>query len=59
MAGKKIKGHKRHNVVDSNGFILALDIHAANIHDTIAGPNIIKKALKKYPTLETISTDAG
>ena len=40
-------------------YILALDIHAANIHDTIAGPNIIKKALKKYPTLETISTDAG
>ena len=32
-AGKKIKGRKRHIVTDTQGFLLALRVHAANVQD--------------------------
>ena len=32
--GKKVKGRKRHIVVDTMGNLLAISVHAANIHDT-------------------------
>jgi hypothetical protein len=31
---KKIKGIKRHIVVDKNGFLLAVMVTAANVHDS-------------------------
>jgi len=33
----KIKGRKRHIVVDAMGNLLAVTVHAANIHDTKSG----------------------
>ena len=34
---KKIKGRKRHVIVDTMGNLLSVFIHAANIHDTKSG----------------------
>ena len=34
-------------------------MHAANIHDTIAGKDVLKAVIKKYPSLEGVSADAG
>jgi transposase len=59
MAGKKIKGRKRHMVVDILGFLLAVVIHAANIHDTKAGCLPAAKAFDKYPTIERFCGDEG
>ena len=57
--GKKIKGRKRHTVTDTMGNLLAVKVHAANIHDTVAGEEVFKAALAKYPTLKRCAADAG
>lgn len=59
MVGKKIKGRKRHIVVDTQGNILHVVVHAANIHDTIAGCKVLREAVEKYPTIRGISADEG
>ena len=59
MAGKKIKGRKRHIVTDTQGNLLHVKVHAANIHDTKMGGRMLEEALKKYPTLEGACFDAG
>jgi putative transposase len=59
MAGKKVKGRKRHIVVDTIGNLLAIFVHAANIHDTKSGINPAKKAYLKYPTIQKFCGDDG
>jgi len=34
-------------------------VHAANIHDTMAGTAVFQAALKAYPTLQGVWVDAG
>ena len=41
------------------GNLLAVDVHAANINDTIAGIDVFSLALWKYPTIIAGSGDAG
>jgi putative transposase len=57
--GKKIKGHKRHIVVDTAGRMLHVKVHEANLHDTTAGGEVVEETLKKYPAIEAICGDAG
>ena len=45
----KTKGRKRHIVTDMMGNILAVIIHAANIHDTVSGAGVAKAAHGKAP----------
>jgi len=59
MAGKKVKGRKRHNVTDTMGNLLAITVHAANIHDTKSGINPARKAYDKYPTIQKFCGDDG
>ena len=47
--GKKVKGRKRHILVDTIGNLLGVVVHAANID----------KSLQIYPTIKAISADAG
>jgi putative transposase len=56
---KKIKGRKRHIIVDVFGFLLAVIVHAANIHDAKAAENVMKKAIDQYPTIKAFSGDEG
>lgn len=44
MAGKKIKGHKRHIIVAILGNLLHVQVHAANIHDTKASCSVFDRA---------------
>jgi putative transposase len=57
--GKKIKGRKRHITTDVEGNLLHVVVHAANIHDTVAGCVVIKGTLKRYNTIRGVSGDAG
>lgn len=41
------------------GNLLAVKVHAANIHDTVAGGAVLAKAVLKYPTLKGVCADAG
>lgn len=57
--GKKIKGRKRHIVVDTMGNLLGVVVHAANAHDTIMGLLPLLMAYKLYPTIKAVNADAG
>jgi putative transposase len=57
--GKKVKGRKRHIVTDTMGNLLCVKVHAANIHDTVAGAAVFEDAIEKYPTILGCCADAG
>ena len=57
--GKKVNGRKRHIVVDIMGNLLSVKVHAANIHDTVAGADVFKDALSKYPSIKGCAADTG
>jgi len=57
--GKKIKDRKRHIITDVMGNLLKVVVGAANIHDTVAGCNVFKSALEKYPSLRGVCGDVG
>ncbi|GHU59878.1 hypothetical protein AGMMS49975_28010 [Clostridia bacterium] len=59
MMGKKTKGRKRHIVTNIMWNLLAVVVHAANLHDTVAGGNVMRAALSKYPTIKGFCADAG
>ena len=56
---KKIKGRKRHVVVDTMGNILHVFVHAANNADTSSGIVAAHAACLYYPTLKKFCADAG
>ena len=39
--------------------LLHVSVHAANTHDTKAGPAIFERVAEKYPTVKEFSGDAG
>jgi len=41
------------------GNLLAVVVHAANIHDTKAGISVAEAAFKRYPTIRGFNGDAG
>ena len=59
MGAKKIKGRKRHIVVDTMGNLLSVKVHAANIHDTRSGIWPAEIALANYPEIQRFCADAG
>ena len=46
-------------MTDTQGNLLAVVVHAANIHDTIGGGAVFDQALEKYPTIKGVSGDMG
>lgn len=59
MGEKKIKGRKRHIVTDILGNLLHVKVHAANIHDTKAAPNVLEETVYKHPEIKGFSADEG
>ena len=57
--GKKVKGRKRHIVVDTMGNLLDVVVHAANLHDTKSGILVARKVMAQSPTIKAFSVDAG
>jgi putative transposase len=57
--GKKVKGRKRHIVVDVLGNLLHVSVHAANRNDTVAGGPVMERAAEKHPGIRAFSADAG
>ena len=56
--GKKIKGRKRHIVVDTLGLLLAVAVTAANLDDGTHAPRVLGKLeARQYPRLEVILAD--
>ena len=57
--GKKVKGRKRHIVVDILGNLLHVSVHAANHSDTVAACPVLERAAEKHATIKAFSGDAG
>jgi putative transposase len=56
--GKKIKGRKRHIVVDSLGLLLAVVVTAANLDDGTHAERVLSKlTAEKYPRLTKLFAD--
>lgn len=46
-------------MVDTLGNLIQVIVHAANLHDTKSGVDVLKAAAEKYPTIAAFSGDAG
>jgi transposase len=59
-AGKKVKGRKRHILVDTLGLLLSVAVHAADIQDRDAAALVLNKRTRTlFPFIERIFADAG
>jgi putative transposase len=58
-AGKKVKGRKRHILVDTMGLLLIVLVHAANIQDRDGAKLVFNKAKQYFSRLRLIWADGG
>jgi len=59
MPGKKIKGRKRHIIVDTMGLLLDVVVHPADIQDRDGAKLILGKVLNEFSSLELVWADGG
>ena len=57
--GKRVKGRKRHLVVDALGLLIAITLTAASIQDRDASPEVVGRAVVKAPGLAKLYADAA
>ena len=58
-AGKKIHGRKRHILTDTDGRLLAVEVHAADIQDRDGAKGVLKRSRRAFPFVETVFADGG
>ena len=58
-AGKKIKGKKRHILVDTQGLLMQAIVHAADIQDRDGGVLLMASLFGLYPFLLKLYADGG
>ncbi len=58
-AGKKIKGRKRHIVTDTEGHLVGLQVHAADIQDRDGAVDVVASIRWLYPWLRHLFADGG
>ena len=58
-AGKKVKGRKRHIVVDVEGLLIEIAVHPASVQDRDGAPAVILRVLEKAPHIRKIWADGG
>jgi putative transposase len=56
-AGKRIYGRKRHIVTDTNGLLLAVYVHPANVQDCHGAVPLLERLRSKFPKLRHIFAD--
>ena len=57
--GKKVNGRKRHLIVDTQGLILALKVHAADISDRDGAPLVLTGMPERFAGIRKLWTDSG
>ena len=58
-AGKKVKGRKRHLVVDTLGLLLAVTVTPASVQDRDAAADVVAQACAKVPGLKKLYADGA
>jgi putative transposase len=57
--GKKVKGRKRHILVDTEGFVLRAKVHSAKVMDYEGIKTLLGRANDRFPRLRHLWLDAG
>jgi transposase len=55
--GKRVHGRKRHIVTDTNGFLLAVHVHPANVQDVHGAVPLLERVRDRFPKLRHIFAD--
>jgi transposase len=58
-AGKKVKGRKRHILVDTLGLLLTVVVHPADVQDRDGAFHLLRRAKRLFPFIECIFADGG
>jgi transposase len=58
-AGKKVKGRKRHALVDTDGRPLVIRVHEASIQDRDGAVPVLVASRRSFPFVEIVFTDSG
>jgi len=56
---KKLSGRKRHLLVDTLGLVLTAKVHAADVQDRAAVPQVLDKIQEDFPHVEHVWADQG
>lgn len=56
---KKIYGRKRHVLVDTQGLLLAVKVHAASLLDARGAPLLLQGLQERFPRMATLFADKG
>ncbi len=57
--GKKVKGRKRHILVDTEGFVLKAKVHSAKVMDYEGIKTLLQRADERFPRLSHLWVEAG
>jgi transposase len=57
--GQKVKGRKRHILVDTEGFVLKVTVHSAKVMDYEGIKALLRRANERFPRLQYLWLDAG
>jgi hypothetical protein len=57
--GKKVKGRKRHLLVDTQGLVLKAKVHAANVMDFEGIKMLLRRADVQFPRLKHLWLDSA
>ena len=58
-AGTKIKGRKRHILVDTMGLLISVAVHPADVQDRDGAFQLLRRARRLFPFIERIFADGG
>ena len=58
-AGKRIRGRKRHLLVDSNGLLLRGVVHSAGVQDRAGAKLVLTGVHEQFPQLQLVWVDGG
>ena len=58
-AGNKIKGRKRHIIVDTLGLMVGLIVHGADVQDRDGAPDLLKSIRHRWPWSLHVFADGG
>lgn len=55
--GKRVHGRKRHIVTDTNGLLLAVHVHPANVQDVHGAVPLLEHVRERFPKLQHVFAD--
>jgi transposase len=58
-AGKRVRGRKRHLLVDTDGLLLRAVVHSASVQDRAGARLVLHRLHRQFPDLELVWVDGG